>query len=51
MLGGYDVAGKGIYFMKKFTNLPLFKRVTLKFEAIAVDSWDNEYYIVDANGE
>jgi len=50
MMGGYKIAGKGIWFTKKF-NLRKHTRVTLTINAIAIDSWDNEYFKVDADGK
>jgi len=49
IIGGFGIGGKNIWF-KKTVNLPPHKKVTLKFTAWAVDSWDNEAYIVKANG-
>jgi len=49
MLGGYKIAGKGIYFERKI-NLPEHKRITISFTIWALDSWDNEFFIVKANG-
>ena len=49
MLGGYRVAGKG-HFYRKSVNLPSHKRLAIRLTAYMIDSWDNEYYIVKANG-
>lgn len=50
MIGGWNIAGKGIWFKKTFYLLN-HKRVTLTINAIALDSWDNEKFMVDANGK
>jgi len=48
MLGGFFVTGPGKWFKRKIT-LPAHKRVRIRFKAIAVDSWDNEFFIVKAD--
>jgi hypothetical protein len=47
MMGGYNIAGKGIYFTKTFFLLP-HSYVTISINAYAIDSWDNEYFYVNA---
>ena len=50
MLGGYNIAGKGVWFEKVFY-LVKHTRVTLIMNAFSLDTWDNEYFMVDANGK
>jgi len=48
-LGGYKVAGKGVYF-ERIINLPAHKKITISFTVYAIDSWDNELFSVKADG-
>jgi len=48
-LGGYEIGGKGVFFERKI-NIPDHKRVTISFTIFALDSWDNEFFIVTADG-
>jgi len=50
MLGGVGVTHRGTWF-KKTVIVPRAKRITLRFNAIFLDTWDNEYYYVEANGK
>ena len=52
VIGGYSVGGKTIYFEREIKlpgNIP-HSKVTLIFNLYAIDSWDSEYYIIEANG-
>ena len=44
MLGGYGVAGKGVYYERKFDLEAKFKFATIEFTFFSVDSWDNEEF-------
>jgi len=50
MLGGLNIGGKGIWFSKVFY-LKKHSRVTVSLHAYGLDSWDNEYFKVDADGK
>jgi len=50
MMGGYGIAGKGIWFKKTFYMKP-HSRITFYMKAYSIDSWDNEYLRVDADGK
>jgi len=47
-LGGFGVAGTNTFFERKIY-LPPHKKITIKFTAWAIDSWDSEYFIVTAD--
>ena len=51
MLGGYNVAGKGASFERTWSIDRHYKYLTVKFNMYKMDSWDNETYFVDVNGE
>jgi len=44
------VAGKGIWFEKTFNFPAPHSKVTISFDFFGLDSWDNEYFVVKANG-
>ena len=50
MLGGYGIAGHGVWFQKVFY-LVKHTRVTVILQAFAIDSWEYEYFKVDADGK
>jgi len=50
MIGGFNIGGKGIWFSKKFL-LTKHNMVTIKINAIALDSWDKERFRVYADGK
>jgi len=50
MMGGYGIGGRGVWFKKVF-HLVKHTRITLIINAFAIDSWDNEYFKVDADGK
>lgn len=50
MVGGYGLAGKGVKYWKTLS-LPTHKRVTISMRAWAVDSWDNERFLVKADNK
>jgi len=43
ILGGYGVAGKGVFFKRTF-NLPRHSRISVSFKGWSIDSWDNEFF-------
>jgi len=52
LIGGYEVGGTTIYFEREIklpANIP-HNKVTLIFNLYAIDSWDTEYYTIEANG-
>ena len=49
ILGGYDKAGKNTYF-ERLIKFPVHKKVTIAFTIFALDSWDNEFFFVYADG-
>jgi len=50
MAGGFELTTKGSYFEKNF-KLAEHNLVTIRFNAIALDSWDNEKFLVYADGK
>lgn len=42
MIGGYGIAGENAIAGKVFEGKKGFERVTIRFRAYAIDSWDNE---------
>lgn len=57
IVGGYDKASivgndrnKKVYYSKDIA-LPKHTRVTVSLTAYAIDSWDNEMFIVKADGK
>jgi len=52
LIGGHNVGGTTIYFEREIklpANIP-HNKVTLIFNLYALDSWDSEFYIIEANG-
>ena len=43
-MGGYRVAGKGVYYEREFDLISKFKYATIEFDFFSIDSWDNEYF-------
>lgn len=54
IVGGYGkasvVGGQKVYYSKDIA-LPKHTRVTVSLTAYAIDSWDNEYFIIKADGK
>ena len=44
MLGGYGVAGRGVYFERTFDLGSKYRYATVSFTFFSVDSWDNEEF-------
>ena len=49
MLGGYGVAGRGVYYERKFDLESKFRYATINFTFFSIDSWDNEYFQLYVN--
>lgn len=50
IVGGYGKAGSGVYYTKDIA-MPEHSRVTVSLTAFAIDSWDNESFIIKADGK
>ena len=49
-MGGFDVAGKGATAAKKYKVKSGLNKIQVDFDLFAIDSWDNEKFVVTGNG-
>jgi hypothetical protein len=50
MVGGYYSAGAGATLTKTFSDFPAHYKAKVIVTVFFIDSWDNEYFTVKANG-
>lgn len=50
LVGGYSSTGGGATLSKTFTNFPEHYKAKVVVTVFFIDSWDNEYFTIKANG-